>query len=201
MNMEVVSNAMRLQSELIECFATPIQMLLGTERELPSLGGTRFRNVTPNEFIIYAYLNPRFCAAIDGCYGYSEQVIISEMARLYELLFGVADETSQQEAEENLTISRDNVLITNTDIWASHHATAAKRMIRIPSNTRTSIRKELSEYKTSVYSRKFDDKESRKFWCNAEMNQILPKLRRLAMLFMTLPASAVPQERQFSELK
>ncbi len=85
--MEVTSDALQLKSYLLSALTDRIKMLLGTERALPCINGTRFSNVTPTEFALAAILNPRFCNAVENSYGFGERVIIAELERLYEIHF------------------------------------------------------------------------------------------------------------------
>ncbi len=63
------------------------------------------------------------------------------------------------------------------------------------------MRHELISYRASISGRTFDVTECRIFWRDAQVCGQFPHLGRIARLFLTVPASAIPQERQFSELK
>ena len=47
----------------------------------------------------------------------------------------------------------------------------------------------------------FSELEYRKFWSEVQRNGHLPYLSRVARLYLTVSTSAIPQNRQFSELK
>lgn len=77
------SSALELQKLLISTLSDIIKMLLGVESELPCTIGLKLGSTTPTEFVIAAYLNPRFSTAIHECYGCNERVIFSERKRLF----------------------------------------------------------------------------------------------------------------------
>ncbi len=63
------------------------------------------------------------------------------------------------------------------------------------------MRKEYVEYKAKMRESRFTEEESRLFWLKEGESDRLSTLYRLATSFMTVNASAISQERQFSELK
>ncbi len=65
---------------------------------------------------------------------------------------------------------------------------------------RKSIRHEILSYRASFSGRPFDYEGSQQFWKNALSNGQFIRIGRIARLFMTVHASSIPRERQFSEL-
>lgn len=63
------------------------------------------------------------------------------------------------------------------------------------------MRLELSQYLSDVGNKSFTRKQSREFLAWAAKNGKYHKLSRLVRLLMDIPASAMPQEQHFSELK
>ena len=198
--MDVVSDAKSLQISLIDSMSSRIKMLLGVEKELPFNGGGKMGNTLPTEYVVAAYLNPRYSCAVHACYGYSERTIISELIAIYS---SRCDEkaSSEDDVFEITTSNRNNISEAQlADEWAS------RQINRTPGSSircgrRDTIRKEFVAYQNEVGGVTFTARNSREYWKEKRLNGKLPKLGRIARLLLTVPASAVPQECHFSELK
>lgn len=64
--MEVTSYASRLLDGLVDALVLRVQILLGTDEVLPCGGGRSLSAAEPTEFVIAAYLNAQFSAAIEA---------------------------------------------------------------------------------------------------------------------------------------
>lgn len=112
-------------------------------------------------------------------------------------------DNSFESRTNNVEVSRNDPSrgIGHVDEWA------AKRIEMSPANTptrssaRSTIKNEVIAYRAEVVGRRFTASESRLFWVEARKHNKYPNIGRLARLFLTVPASAILQERQFSELK
>ena len=151
---------------------------------------------------------PGFCAEVGACYGYSDRLILTEIERLLTWLASKEDNScfhnQIQEVESDVKQEYEEHALSNqesADVWVSRVTTSVTHGARALGIRRTSLRAELDLFRTSTAARQFTASESREFWADAQKSQIYPRLGRLARLFLTVPASAIPQERQFSELK
>eukprot|EP00171_Calliarthron_tuberculosum_P023086 IDg23086t1 len=200
-NLDVSTDASRLKNAVVDALSMRIQMLLGVEQELPCAGGNHMGCTTPTEFVLAAILNLRFSSAIHACYGYNDRVLIQEMKRLYKDRIGgnsmAVNEVNGNMPTEN--VSAEEMLAA--DAWANRITSGQSAG---PSNVRYrrgDIRSEFMAFRSEIGGRRFTAEEGRQFWHDARTTQRFMRLGRLARLLMTVPASAIPQERQFSELK
>ena len=196
--MDVVSNAKYLQRSLIDSLSVRIKMLLGVERELPFNGGTKMGTTIPMEYIIGAYLNPRYSSAIHACYAYSERTIISEMMEIY------SSRCNNRSARDDDFVELPVLSQTENGEHELADELAARLLNRNPgSGTRSSrcdtIRNEFVTYRNEISGFSFTARDSRKYWLDVRRNRKILKLGKIARLLLTVPASAVPQECHFSE--
>ena len=99
-NLNFASNTLRLKTELVRALSSRLKMILDTTNELPCTGGRKLSSAVPNEFAVAAYLNPRFSAAIDACYGYSERLLANEMQPIIDSGLDCAEDEVSGDAEE-----------------------------------------------------------------------------------------------------
>lgn len=59
-------------------------MPLGTDNNIPVLGGRNFTIVIPNKYMIATYINPCYCSAMNALLGYTVWELAREMGRLME---------------------------------------------------------------------------------------------------------------------
>lgn len=200
----VPSSASVLKQSLVEALVLRLGMLLDTEEQLPSMGGPKFTRIAPNEFVVASYLNPRYAIAMRSCYGYEDRMLVNELKRIYEDHIGGLNIDPDQEEDEDVKVN------TNADIeeekatlqsWVDRFAAGgSSNRSRRPSRQHL-IRHEFAEYLSDISGKSFTVAESRQFWIQARESKKHPRVCCLARLFWTIPSSAIPQERHFSELK
>lgn len=66
----VPSDAARLRRYLVESLSMRFRFLLAYDSDSPFDGLQRFTNFESNEFVVDAFLNPRFCGSMDSCHEY-----------------------------------------------------------------------------------------------------------------------------------
>eukprot|EP00171_Calliarthron_tuberculosum_P000496 IDg496t1 len=195
-NTDVPSTANRLKDALVDTLSARLHMLLGTDAQLPSCGGRKFTSVAPNEFVCAAYLIPRYWAAMTACYGYSERLVATELGRIYEdrIRDNECAEYNQSDCEEveKSTVTAERPALQT---WVDHYN--ADNVIRRRTNRAPTIINEYAEYISDITGKFFTAAESRTFWVVAQEKTKYPRLCKIARLFLTVPASAIPQERQF----
>ncbi len=92
-----------LKRVLVSSLSARISMLLGTKEKLPMLGGRKFTGILPTEFVIAAYLAPRYALAMHASYGYtsrSSALEIERIAKFHELEIVPNDEVEENNQEE-----------------------------------------------------------------------------------------------------
>ena len=195
--LSVTSQAEKLQKALVQSVASRVQMLLGVEQALPFLGGSMFDSIVPNEYVVSSILNPRFSFAISACYGYSDRRIILELVRIYAEKLG-NELLTVEESQNNATLSeQDGSLV---DEWALQFSCAPQIESR-NSSMRSILRSEFIAYRKEIQGHSYSSNQSREFWLSKKRVGKYVHLGRIARLFLSVPASAIPQERHFSELK
>ena len=163
-------------------------MLLRVERD-----GTKMGTILPTEYVIGAYLNPRYSCAIHACYGHSERAIISEMMEIYSNRCDNRGARDEDGVELPALIQTENGEHELADEWA------ARLLNRNPgSGARTSrrymIRNEFVTYRNETSGFSFTARDSRKYWIDFRRNGKILKLGKIARLLLTVPVSAVPQD-------
>lgn len=164
---QVTSDASPLREYLTEALSSSIKMLLGIEQELPCLGGRRLRSTHPTELIISSFLNQRFSSDVDRCYGFSERLIASEIKRLYNPQVeeqGEGDDGHNNYIEdgnpEHSLENDEGSILLRADAWA---VTSTPTRTATSEVRRTSIRDELTKYRTEISGRQFSSAESRTY--------------------------------------
>lgn len=195
----VPARAVELRSALKESISSRIGMLLGADEVLPIMGGSKFKNVVPNEHVVACYLIPRYCAAIHSLVGFSERAVAAEMERL--LIF----HRCQVESENNREVSEIEPDDFNTSqslqSWVLNISKDMSNRERATSTQANFVRWQLSKYIADVCDKCYAKEESLQFWTESSAARRYPKLLELAKLMLCVPASSIPQERHFSELK
>ena len=131
------------------------------------------------------------------------QPVRSSSASSSRNLFDTDTDCAKQRKEQKTTRSKHDASVISRYLQATRckwgHGTLIFRTGRFYlTNT---MRKELSKYRAEISGYTFTGNNSRKYWADAQASQKFPTLGKIARLFLTVPASAVPQERHFSELK
>lgn len=55
-----------------------LQMIVGTDKKLPIVGGGLLTSSESNEFLVSTFLNLRFSSAFESSYGFTERSIVTE---------------------------------------------------------------------------------------------------------------------------
>ena len=108
---------------------------------------------------------------------------------------------SDSEYDSELTESDVEPKLSLADKWAARlldESTARSRQNR---SRRAPIHKELRMYREIITTKPFTATEARNFWLKSWKSKSLPRLCAVARLLMNISASAIEQERHFSELK
>ncbi len=201
--MKVTSDERRLQRAVVVALSEWVQILLGTKRLLAECGGQLLKAKNPSEYYSYAYLNPQFCWAIQKIYGYNENRMALDLTRLYKSKF--PNRWISIESRENIEFdeSQDDCTTPNSILksWTTRMKTRNEAQVISRRSTRSTMQTEPSLYLCILMNPKFSCDQSRTFWSCPENSSKMRRLARLARLFHNVPASSIPQEWQFSEVK
>ena len=123
--MELERETSRLSKLLVGELCERVKMILETDRRLPLTSGAKMRCSTPLEFVLTAYLNPRYLSAIEKCYRYTERVIIAELLRVYREHFNAnLDDTAAYSHLEMFSNTNEGTVYFGVDAWASKYIEA-----------------------------------------------------------------------------
>lgn len=196
------SSAEKLKISLLNSLITRLKMLLGTEEPLPSIQGQKYSTVLPNEYVISSYLSPRYHQAMKSFYGYSERAIVTEMSRILQDLSN--EDESESESDKDQSNAPQPVLLptkAGVQSWIDRASRGRDSSVSRGRARKQSMRAEYAQFCSEVSQKRYSESSSREFWINANKHKTFPRLSLLARMFMTVPASAIPQERHFSELR
>lgn len=87
------------------------------------------------------------------------------------------------------------------DAWAVRSETKSSKSSESRLSIRMRIKKEMSQYRLDINGKRFDAEKARQFWLDKYNEGKYTILSQVARLLLTVPASAIHQERVFSELK
>lgn len=111
--MDVTSGALCLKDYIYFTMDVRLQMIMGTEKQLPCNGGRRFDSAKLNELIDEAYLNPRFWAAVHA---------VPKIERIIKFHFTDdcdncdTDRNSDNKSNDGISSSKKLLL---ADVWVS----------------------------------------------------------------------------------
>ncbi len=157
-------------------------------------------SVPPNEYVVSSFLNPKYCKVIESTFGYSEHNLASQMERIFHFHKFQNELLQANDNLERQSISNHGRNDTFQS-WLERNSMGVHISVSRMSNRSNSFRGEVVDYISAVSSRVFTREESLQFWIQTEKNGCLPRLLQLFTLFRNVPASCIPQERRFSELK
>lgn len=206
-NTSAGSGASKLKNELIKSLACRLGFLLDCDMSRLLRAVKKFDDVYPNEFVVAAYLNPRYTGAMSSVYGFAKEKLVAELERVYADRISTDGENTTEEVEEVPEKSSAEVSESQSEHRGFNLQSWAERFSKSPSTSRSSttedhtISEEVEEFFSEVTRKTFSDHDSLLFWIQAKKMGRYPRLCKLARLFLTIPASAIPQERHFSELK
>ena len=106
------------------------------------------------------------------------------------------DEVDSISEDESKTRFKDPATV-----WADRISKKCGRLSRNTRSKKSVLKSELSSYMEETMKWLPKDCEAREFWCTTSKAKKWPNLTKLARLFLSIPASSIPQEKQFSELK
>lgn len=206
-NTSVRAGASKLKKELVKSLACRLGFLLDCDMNLLLRAVKRFDNAYPNEFVVAAYLNPRYTAAMHAVYGFDKGQLTAELERVYTDRIKPGNRSSARDAEvvaEEVPVeaseSQSGQDRFNLQSWAERFS-KTRSSAQGSTMDELNMKKEFDEFFSEVTSKTFSESESLSFWAQAHKAGRYPRLCKLAKLFLTIPASAIPQERHFSELK
>eukprot|EP00171_Calliarthron_tuberculosum_P023574 IDg23574t1 len=169
-------------------------------KDLPFLGGRKYAGVLPNEYVASSFMDPRYYNVMRACYRYSESAVVTELSRIYQEKIGSESQESDSDVEQESSYSSNDGLDQDTiQSWFESFNDSRSNKRRSKGLRKPSVRNEFAQFVSDISENQFTRNEANEFWKRARNNKAYPILELIARLFMTVPASAIPQERHFSE--
>ena len=166
-SLQVTSDAWVLRDALVDALTLRVQYVLGTDEPLPCSEGARLTTCHPNETVVAAYLNPRFSAAVDSYYGFSERQVSSEIERIINSSVKMDSEeeethSSPRELERTDESGTDSNMEA-ADVWAAGLTASTPNSTPRRTQHRATIRSELNSFRAEITGKRFSASQTRQF--------------------------------------